>query len=358
MAKVWALAAEAAGAAGAGTGAGARRQSGSSGRTTTTSTRRASIAQSSAGHREDRRARRRLPSLPPFGAHDQMVFDRYRAWRSPDGEIAVSPLRDELVAALPRRRGGEGRRGPRQRAQRRGHRLLPQARARPTSRSCRSSSRRLRSRACGDGRGTSAGARGGDEAARLAARARRRHRHLHRRHALRRDFQYAPLRPGGVDGAREGDGAGSRAHRRHPRRPAVARQGARQFFAAVVNPAKPDEYRMHVVRALLGAVRARSCSTTSRTALGCPPPRRCRSRWASASTRPSSRCATWASDRRRRRTCTTSSPSRRWRSKPRRCRATTTCRRPSSWRRGRSGTPSSCAGRDRRRRRRRRATGR
>jgi AmmeMemoRadiSam system protein B len=37
-----------------------------------------------------------------FGAHDQMVFDSYRAWRSPDGDITVSPLRDELVAALPK----------------------------------------------------------------------------------------------------------------------------------------------------------------------------------------------------------------------------------------------------------------
>jgi AmmeMemoRadiSam system protein B len=37
-----------------------------------------------------------------FGAHDQMVFDSYRAWRSPDGDIAVSPLRDEVVAALPK----------------------------------------------------------------------------------------------------------------------------------------------------------------------------------------------------------------------------------------------------------------
>src|SRR4051812_21327722 len=37
-----------------------------------------------------------------FGAHDQMVFDSYRAWRAPDGEITVSPLRDELVAALPK----------------------------------------------------------------------------------------------------------------------------------------------------------------------------------------------------------------------------------------------------------------
>ena len=36
-----------------------------------------------------------------FEARDHLVFDPYRAWRSPDGEIAVSPLRDELVAALP-----------------------------------------------------------------------------------------------------------------------------------------------------------------------------------------------------------------------------------------------------------------
>ena len=37
-----------------------------------------------------------------FGAHDQMIFDGYRRWRAPDGDIAVSPLRDELVAALPK----------------------------------------------------------------------------------------------------------------------------------------------------------------------------------------------------------------------------------------------------------------
>lgn len=36
-----------------------------------------------------------------FEARDQLVFDRYRAWSSPDGDIAVSPLRDELAAALP-----------------------------------------------------------------------------------------------------------------------------------------------------------------------------------------------------------------------------------------------------------------
>jgi AmmeMemoRadiSam system protein B len=37
-----------------------------------------------------------------FEARDQLVFDPYRAWSSPDGEIAVSPLRDELVATLPK----------------------------------------------------------------------------------------------------------------------------------------------------------------------------------------------------------------------------------------------------------------
>jgi AmmeMemoRadiSam system protein B len=36
-----------------------------------------------------------------FGEHDRLVFDPYRAWRAPDGEIAVSPLRDEVMAALP-----------------------------------------------------------------------------------------------------------------------------------------------------------------------------------------------------------------------------------------------------------------
>jgi AmmeMemoRadiSam system protein B len=37
-----------------------------------------------------------------FGEHDRLVFDPYRAWRSPDGEIAVSALRDELFDAMPR----------------------------------------------------------------------------------------------------------------------------------------------------------------------------------------------------------------------------------------------------------------
>ncbi len=37
-----------------------------------------------------------------FGAHDVLVFDDYRAWRAPDGEVPVSPLRAELLARLPK----------------------------------------------------------------------------------------------------------------------------------------------------------------------------------------------------------------------------------------------------------------
>jgi AmmeMemoRadiSam system protein B len=37
-----------------------------------------------------------------FGMHDRLVFDPYRAWRTPDGEAKVSPLREELITALSR----------------------------------------------------------------------------------------------------------------------------------------------------------------------------------------------------------------------------------------------------------------
>lgn len=36
-----------------------------------------------------------------FGAHDVLVFDASRAWRTPDGELPISPLRKELLATLP-----------------------------------------------------------------------------------------------------------------------------------------------------------------------------------------------------------------------------------------------------------------
>ena len=37
-----------------------------------------------------------------FGAKDALVFDPYRAWRGPGGELPVSALRDELLAQLPK----------------------------------------------------------------------------------------------------------------------------------------------------------------------------------------------------------------------------------------------------------------
>lgn len=37
-----------------------------------------------------------------FGAHDVLVFDSYRAWRSPDGDVPVSGIRDEIVNLLPK----------------------------------------------------------------------------------------------------------------------------------------------------------------------------------------------------------------------------------------------------------------
>lgn len=37
-----------------------------------------------------------------FGMHDTLVLDSYRAWRTPDGEVPISPLRDQLVTALPK----------------------------------------------------------------------------------------------------------------------------------------------------------------------------------------------------------------------------------------------------------------
>jgi MEMO1 family protein len=37
-----------------------------------------------------------------FGMHDTLVLDTYRGWRTPDGEVPISALRDELAAALPK----------------------------------------------------------------------------------------------------------------------------------------------------------------------------------------------------------------------------------------------------------------
>jgi len=35
-----------------------------------------------------------------FGEHDRLIFDKYRAWRSPDGPVPVSSLREQILSHL------------------------------------------------------------------------------------------------------------------------------------------------------------------------------------------------------------------------------------------------------------------
>jgi AmmeMemoRadiSam system protein B len=37
-----------------------------------------------------------------FGAHDVLVFDSYKAWRTPDGDVPVAGIREEMLGLLPR----------------------------------------------------------------------------------------------------------------------------------------------------------------------------------------------------------------------------------------------------------------
>jgi len=37
-----------------------------------------------------------------FGAHDVLVFDSYKAWRTPDGDVPVAGIREEMLALLPK----------------------------------------------------------------------------------------------------------------------------------------------------------------------------------------------------------------------------------------------------------------
>ena len=63
-----------------------------------------------------------------FGEHDRLVFDRYRAWRTPDGPVPVSGLREDTPRP-PAARGLRAERGDaRLRALARGARLLAPAR--------------------------------------------------------------------------------------------------------------------------------------------------------------------------------------------------------------------------------------
>ena len=178
-----------------------------------------------------------------FGAHDQMIFDSYRAWRSPDGDIAVSPLRDELVAALP-----PGEAVADNVAHDSEHSVEAIAyflkHARPDLEIVpviipAASFDRLSSMAS-------------HLAAALAATMKKRGLLLGRDVAIvistdgthyGGDFQYTPFGAGGI-AAYEKAFAQDRALIASALSGPVSRASAQKFFAAVVNPAKPDEYRM------------------------------------------------------------------------------------------------------------------
>ncbi len=178
-----------------------------------------------------------------FGAHDQMIFDSYRAWRSPDGELAVSPLRDELVAALPKDEAvKDGVAHDSEHSVEAIAYFLKHARPDveivpiliPAASFARLS--------------TMAAHLGGA----LAATMKRHKLALGRDVAViistdgthyGSDFSYTPFGPGGVDAYARAMAQDKGLIERALVGP-LAVDKAREFFAAVVNPEKPDQYRM------------------------------------------------------------------------------------------------------------------
>lgn len=178
-----------------------------------------------------------------FGAHDQMIFDSYRAWRAPDGEIKVSPLRDALVAALPKDEAVKD--GVAHDAE---HSIEAIAyfleHARPDVEIVP-----VMIPAASLSHLSSMATHLGDA---LAAEMKRRKWQLGRDVAIvistdgthyGSDFQYAPFGAGGV-GAFEKAMAQDRQLIESTLAGPLAPDKAQKFFAAVVNPDKPDEYRM------------------------------------------------------------------------------------------------------------------
>ena len=178
-----------------------------------------------------------------FGAHDQMIFDSYRAWRSPDGDIKVSPLRDALVAALPKDEAVKD--GVAHDAE---HSVEAIAyflkHARPDVEIVP-----VLIPAASFARLSTMATHLGDA---LATTMKRQKLALGRDVAIvistdgthyGNDFQYAPFGAGGV-GAFEKAMAQDRQLIESALAGPLALDKAQKFFAAVVNPDKPDEYRM------------------------------------------------------------------------------------------------------------------
>ncbi|MGZ3425546.1 MAG: AmmeMemoRadiSam system protein B, partial [Polyangia bacterium] len=178
-----------------------------------------------------------------FGAHDQMVFDSYRAWRSPDGEIKISPLRDELVAALPK------------------DEAVKDAAAHDSEHSVEAIAYFLRHArpdveivpvlipAASFARLTTMATHLGDA---LAATMKRHKLQLGRDVAIvlstdgthyGSDFQYTPFGAGGVEAFIKAMVADRTLIETTLAGP-LSSDKVQKFFAAVVNPDKPDEYRM------------------------------------------------------------------------------------------------------------------
>jgi len=178
-----------------------------------------------------------------FGAHDQMIFDSYRAWRSPDGDVAVSPLRDELVAALPK------------------DEAVKDGVAHDSEHSVEAIAYFLKHArrdveivpillpAASFARLTAMATHLGGA---LAAAMKRHKLALGRDVAVvistdgthyGADFQYTPFGAGGVEALQKAV-AQDRALVERTLAGPVGADKARAFFAAVVNPDKPDEYRM------------------------------------------------------------------------------------------------------------------
>jgi AmmeMemoRadiSam system protein B len=178
-----------------------------------------------------------------FGAHDQMIFDSYRAWHAPDGEIAVSSLRDELVAALPK------------------DEAVKDAAAHDAEHSVEAIAYFLKHArpdveivpilipAASFARLSSMATHLGGA---LAAAMKKRKWLLGRDVAIvlstdgthyGSDFQYTPYGAGGVEAFQKAMAA-DRALVEGTLAGPLAADKAQKFFAAVVNPDKPDEYRM------------------------------------------------------------------------------------------------------------------
>jgi AmmeMemoRadiSam system protein B len=178
-----------------------------------------------------------------FAAHDQMIFDSYDAWRSPDGAIKISPLRDELFAALPKDEAVQDAA-----AHDAEHSveaiayMLKHARADlelvpiliPAASFARLSSMATHLGAALAGAMKRRGLRLGRDVAVVIS--------TDGTH-YGSDFSYTPFGLGGVDAFAKAM-AQDRALVHDTLEGALSTEKARSFFAAVVNPDKPDEYRM------------------------------------------------------------------------------------------------------------------